>query len=100
MNGTTDDLQQAIAEGAAAERLMASEDYLKAIRNTQNRLMIDWAQTDPHQARLRERLYHQMRALQEVDVTLRMTANAGAQAEGILARLTAAVKRGISRAIS
>lgn len=100
MSDGTDDLQLAITEGQAATRLMESEDYKSAIRTTQNRLMFEWAQTEPHEAKRRERLYHQMRALQEVDVTLLMTANAGAQAEGVLARITAAMKRGLSRAIS
>lgn len=100
MTESTDDLQQAIAEGNDAERLLESDTYKKAIRSTQNRLMIEWAQTEPHDAAQRERLYYQMRALQDVDTTLLMAANAGAQAEGVLARLTAAVKRGISRAIS
>lgn len=100
MTENADELQQAIAEGHEAERLLESDTYKKAIRTTQNRLMIEWAQTLPHDDAQRERLYYQMRALQDIDETLLMTANAGAQAEGVLARITSAMKRGLSRAIS
>lgn len=100
MTENADELQQAIAEGHEAERLLESDTYKKAIRTTQNRLMIEWAQTLPHDDAQRDRLYYQMRALQDIDETLLMAANAGAQAEGILARITSAMKRGLSRAIS
>lgn len=100
MAENADELQQAIEEGHDAERLLESDTYKKAIRSTQNRLMIEWAQTLPHDEAQRERLYYQMRALQNVDETLLIAANAGAQAEGILARITSAMKRGLSRAIS
>lgn len=91
-----DETQRAIDDGAAAERLLASEDYQKAVRMTQNRLMLEWAQTEPHQHLRRERLYMQMRALQNVDLTLAITANAGVQAEGVLARIRQAIRRGVS----
>ncbi len=88
---TDDDLQPRIEAGAAAERLLASEDYTAAIMEAQNRLMREWAQSEPDEAAKRERLYYEMRAIQQVDLSLRLRAEDGTVAKGILARIRKAV---------
>lgn len=88
---TDDDLQPRIDAGAAAERLLASEDFNTAVMEAQNRLMREWAQSEPEEAQKRERLYYEMRAIQQVDLSLRLRAEDGAVAKGILARIRKAV---------
>lgn len=84
---TTEDLQPRIDAGAAAQRLLESPDYQTAVADAQNRIMREWAQSAPDEAESRERLYFEMRALQQVDHSLRLRTEDGQVAKSLLARI-------------
>lgn len=91
MNDT--DLQPRVEAGSAAQRLLESPDYQTAVAEAQGRLMREWAQTEPKDIEQRESLYFEVRALQQVDHSLRLRTEDGQLASGLLAKLRRAFQR-------
>lgn len=86
------DLQPRIDAGDAAQRLLDSEDYRTAVLAAQNRVMREWATTEPDEIERRANLYYEMRALQHVDLSLRLRAEDGQMARSLLGQIRAKLK--------
>lgn len=86
------DLQPRISAGAAAQRLLDSEDYQLAIKEAQSRILNDWATTAPHEHARRDDLYAEMRGIQQVDLSLRLRTEDGEVAKSVLSRVQAKLK--------
>lgn len=87
------DLQPRVEAGRAAQRLLESPDYQTAVADAQGRIMREWAQTQPREIEAREALYFEIRALQQVDHSLRLRTEDGQLAAGLLAKLRRAFQR-------
>lgn len=81
------DLQPRVTAGDAAQRLLDSDDYQTAVLDAQNRVMREWATTEPKEAKRRENLYFEMRALQQVDLSLRLRTEDGQMARSMLGQI-------------
>lgn len=87
------DLQPRVTAGEAADRLLQSEDYKLAVVEAQTRVMRAWASTEPQHHELRNTLYYEMRALQHVDLALRLRAEDGQVAKSMLGQFQAKMKK-------
>ncbi len=86
------DFQPRITAGEAAQRLLDSEDYQTAVLDAQKRVMREWATTEPREASRREGLYYEMRALQHVDLSLRLRVEDGHMARSLLGQIRTKLK--------
>lgn len=86
------DLQPRITAGDAAQRLLDSEEYQTAVLEAQSRVMRAWASTEPDEIERRATLYYEMRALQHVDLSLRLRSEDGQMARSLLGQIRAKLK--------
>lgn len=86
------DYEKRAAAGAAAQALLDSDEYKTAVVEAQNRIMREWAQSEPKDIDGRELLYFEMRALQQVDLSLRLRTEDGHVAKSMLAKVRKAVR--------
>ncbi|MFN7829827.1 MAG: hypothetical protein ACK5NX_01355 [Armatimonadota bacterium] len=86
------DYEKRATAGAAAQALLESDDYRTAVVEAQNRIMREWAQTEPKDIEGRENLYYEMRALQQVDLSLRLRTEDGQVAQSMLAKARKAIR--------
>lgn len=86
------DLQPRITAGEAAQQLLDSEGYQTAVAEAQSRVMRAWATTEPCESERRNELYYEMRALQHVDLSLRLRSEDGQMARSMLAQFRAKLK--------
>ena len=87
------DLRPRVTAGEAADRLLESEDYKLAVVEAQTRLMRAWASTEPRDHATREELYFEIRAIQQVDLSLRLRAEDGQVAKSMLGQFQAKMKK-------
>lgn len=86
------DLQPRVTAGDAAQRLLDSEEYQTAVLEAQTRVMREWASTEPNEIERRANLYYEMRALQQVDLSLRLRSEDGQMARSLLGQIRAKLK--------
>lgn len=86
------EFQPRVDAGDAAQRLLDSPEYQSAVLEAQTRVMREWASTEPAEMDRRANLYYEMRALQQVDLSLRLRVEDGQMARSMLSQIRAKLK--------